>query len=65
MNLEDMSKKELLELITLLHAEGGADPESLYTDRSQIIGGPEGDRIWHQCQKYRQPLIKFIYQKTK
>lgn len=65
MNLEDMSKQELLELISLLHAEGGADPEALYTDRSQIVGGPEGDKIWYQCQKYRAPLIKFIYHKGK
>jgi len=64
MRLEDMTKEEILEAIdTYVDATGGMDPESIYTERGDIIDGPVGDALWDNCVKYREPLIQYVFRK--
>lgn len=56
-----MSKEEILEALDTLHEWSLADPESLPTERSRVTADSEGQKFWEASQKYRQPLIDFLY----
>lgn len=63
MKLEEMTKEEILEAIDTLSVCDCCDPESIYSDRSDIVDGVEGDFLWEKCKKYRESLINYIYRK--
>lgn len=59
MRLENMTKEELLEAMDILLEWGSIDPENLPTERSEVT--EEAEDFWLLTQKYRQPLIEYLY----
>ncbi len=57
--LSDFTKEELLEMLDIVHEWVGIDAESLPSKREEVT--PEAEEFWQKCQKYRQPLIDYIY----
>ena len=59
--LQDMSKAEILEALDVLLECDAVQSEQIYTNCHEIEDGPDGDKLWEQCKKYRQPLTDYLY----
>ena len=57
--LENMSKNEILEAIYVLNSCETTD--NIYESRDQVVQGNDGDRFFEMCEKYKKPLIEFLY----
>ena len=56
MNIRDLSKDELVDLLEFLNEAQALDIEVIPTDRFQVTKDPAGDVFWEKCERFRPTL---------